>query len=96
MASVGVLVDVEPANAPQELQGWLCSLSYCRRSDPLAFAAGVPDTRSVISNDPRAPWLPRVPHPADSSTLPIYMGVFFVLGLVAFAAHGLADGGEAS
>jgi len=49
----------------------------------------------VISNDPRAPWLPRVPHPADSSTLPIYMVIFFVLGLVSSAAHGLANGGEA-
>ncbi|WP_422740345.1 hypothetical protein ACN263_14580 [Micromonospora sp. WMMD729] len=34
-------------------------------------------------------------HPADSSTLPTYMLIFFVLGLVGFGAHGLGDGPEA-
>ncbi|WP_141710512.1 hypothetical protein [Micromonospora saelicesensis] len=48
----------------------------------------------MISNDPRVPWLPRAPHPADSSTLPLYMVIFFVLGLLGFAAHGLVDGRE--
>ncbi|MGC4758305.1 hypothetical protein [Micromonospora trifolii] len=48
----------------------------------------------MISNEPRVPWLPRAPHPADSSTLPLYMVMFFVLGLLGFAAHGLNDGRE--
>lgn len=38
--------------------------------------------------------MPRAPHPADSSTLPLYMVIFFVLGLVSFTAHGLADSRE--
>jgi len=70
---------------------WLRGLPCGRRGDLLAFTERVPDTHGVISNDPRAPWLRRV-HPADSSTLPIYMVIFFVLGLVGFAAQGLADG----
>ncbi|MEU8260457.1 hypothetical protein AB0C02_07535 [Micromonospora sp. NPDC048999] len=49
----------------------------------------------MFNNGPRAPWLTRAPHPADSSTLPIYMAIFLVLGLVGFAAHGLGDGAEA-
>ena len=53
---------------------------------------GVPDTRQVISNDPRVPWLPRASHPADSSTLPLYMVFFFLLGLVGFAIYGLSGG----
>ncbi|MEV1075202.1 hypothetical protein [Micromonospora parva] len=49
----------------------------------------------MISNDPRVPWPSRASHPADSSTLPLYMVLFFVLGLIAFAAHGTGDGREA-
>ncbi|MEU4530150.1 hypothetical protein AB0F49_18145 [Micromonospora ureilytica] len=48
----------------------------------------------MISNDNRVPWLPRVPHPSDGSTLPLYMVIFFFLGLVGFAARGMVDGGE--
>lgn len=60
--------------------------------DPLAFAQRVPDTRNMISNDPRPPWTPRASHPADSSTLPLYMVLFFLLGLVGFVTYGLSDG----
>ncbi|MBQ1013081.1 hypothetical protein KBX53_19385 [Micromonospora sp. M51] len=49
----------------------------------------------MISSDPRVPWPSRSSHPADSSTLPLYMVLFFVLGLIAFAAHGAGDGREA-
>ncbi|MEU2613865.1 hypothetical protein ABZ570_20100 [Micromonospora sp. NPDC007271] len=49
----------------------------------------------MISRIPHPPGLSRVPHPADSPALPIYMVIFFVLGLAGFAAHGLADGAEA-
>ncbi|MDT0527677.1 hypothetical protein RM555_01595 [Micromonospora sp. DSM 115977] len=49
----------------------------------------------MIDKDSHAPWLPRVPHPADSPALPIYMVIFFFLGLAGFAAHGLSDGREA-
>ncbi|WP_328652617.1 hypothetical protein OG598_00870 [Micromonospora sp. NBC_00330] len=48
----------------------------------------------MISNDHRVPWSTRASHPADSSTLPLYMVIFFFLGLVGFAARGMADGGE--
>ncbi|MEU8155605.1 hypothetical protein AB0B94_18240 [Micromonospora sp. NPDC048986] len=48
----------------------------------------------MISNDPRVRWSTRAPHPADSSTLPLYMVIFFFLGLVGLAARGMADGGE--
>ncbi|MEW2429214.1 hypothetical protein AB0877_14490 [Micromonospora sp. NPDC047644] len=40
----------------------------------------------MISNEPR------LSHPADNSTLPLYMVFFFLLGLVGFAIHGLSDG----
>ncbi|MEV5211434.1 hypothetical protein AB0K35_28560 [Micromonospora sp. NPDC053740] len=46
----------------------------------------------MISNDPRVPWLPRASHPADGSTLPLYMVFFFLLGLVGFMIYGLSDG----
>ncbi|MCW3838927.1 hypothetical protein ONA70_02305 [Micromonospora yasonensis] len=45
----------------------------------------------MISSDPRAPRLPRVPHPADSRRLPIYMIIFLVLGIAGFFAHAQAD-----
>ncbi|WP_327034439.1 hypothetical protein [Micromonospora ureilytica] len=46
----------------------------------------------MISNEPRVPWPPRASHPADSSTLPLYMVLFFLLGLVSFVIYGLSDG----
>ncbi|MET8233045.1 hypothetical protein ABZS77_20485 [Micromonospora sp. NPDC005298] len=49
----------------------------------------------MIDNDRGVPGLSRVPHPADSSTLPLYMVLFFLLGLVGFAINGMADGGTA-
>nr|WP_152332291.1 hypothetical protein [Micromonospora purpureochromogenes] len=45
----------------------------------------------MTSKNPHNPQLPRVPHPADSPALPIYMVIFFFLGLAAFCAHGLVD-----
>ncbi|MFC8296914.1 hypothetical protein [Micromonospora orduensis] len=61
----------------------------------LASLGCVPDTHGVIDNDPGVPGLPRVSHPADSSTLPLYMVFFFLLGLGGFAVYGVADGGKA-
>ncbi|MGC4836850.1 hypothetical protein ACLQ3D_20340 [Micromonospora vinacea] len=46
----------------------------------------------MISSDPRVPWPPRASHPADSSTLPLYMVLFFLLGVFSFATYGLSDG----
>ncbi|MEU7971388.1 hypothetical protein AB0B48_05050 [Micromonospora sp. NPDC049089] len=46
----------------------------------------------MISSDPRVPWPPRDSHPTDSSTLPLYMVLFFVLGVFSFAIYGLSDG----
>ncbi|WP_433649499.1 hypothetical protein ACQP2C_22860 [Micromonospora zamorensis] len=44
----------------------------------------------MISNDPRLPGPPSASHPADNSTLPLYMVLFFLLGVVGFATYGLS------
>ncbi|MGC4863970.1 hypothetical protein ACLQ3B_00855 [Micromonospora sp. DT53] len=46
----------------------------------------------MISNDPGVPRPPRASHPADSSTLQLYMVLFFLLGLFGFTIYGLSDG----
>ncbi|MEW1588479.1 hypothetical protein AB0283_23900 [Micromonospora vinacea] len=38
----------------------------------------------------------RASHPADSSTLPLYMVFFFLLGLVGFVIYGQAEPGGPS